>query len=246
VFKQILLVASCAVSLSAFGSTQTWDFSTFTETGSGNGNTYSGNGLTLSGWSNTGGSAQNIENGELDYANGYGLTLQNRDEGGSSPDHAIDSSNSANWKKDYDMVLLSFDEAINLAGFSLGWAKEGRNREADVTVLAYSGNDTPSLAGSNWGDVASAWSTEAQIDDANAYAYQSISSSASSKYWLIGAYNPIFGDMGYSIANDAFKLAGVKANSPQVPVTSVPEPGTVLMFAAGLFGIALRSRKRQA
>lgn len=256
-FKKILLVASCAVSLSAFGATETWSFDTFSKDFSGNGNTYTGTsgsgiGLSVTGWSNTGG-YDTIQDAELGYSNGYGLTLQNRDEGSWTPDHAIDSSNYLPWLNDYDMVLLSFDTAVNLAGFSLGWAAEYWNwgdsvgSQADVSVLAYNGADAPAVAGSTWNDVAdlaSGWTSEAQVYDADDYAYQAISTSTESKYWLIGAYNPVFGGSGGYAGNDAFKLAGVQAQPGTQPATSVPEPGTVLLFAAGLFGIALRSRKR--
>jgi hypothetical protein len=251
VLKKILLAASCAVSLSAFGATETWSFDTFVGDFDNNGNTFSGTsgsgiGLSLTGWSNTG-NGQAIEDAKLGYSNGYGLTLQNRDEGSSSPDHAIDSNNERSWLRDYDMVLLSFDTAVNLAGFSLGWAREGRWSQADVSVLSYDGSDAPVLAGSTWDDVAdlaSGWTSEAQVYNADDYAYQAISTSSESKYWLIGAYNPVFGGPERYAGNDAFKLAGVQAEPGAQPVNSVPEPGTVLLFAAGLFGIALRARKR--
>jgi hypothetical protein len=251
VFKKILLAASCAVSLSAFGATETWSFDTFSRDFDNNGNTYSGTsssgtGLSLTGWSNTG-RGETIEDARLGYSYGYGLTLQNRDEGSWSPDHAIDSNNERSWLRDYDMVLLSFDVAVNLAGFSLGWAQEGYWSQADVSVLAYNGADAPVLAGSTWdnvADLASGWTSEAQIYNADDYAYQAISSSTESKYWLIGAYNPVFGGPDWFAGNDAFKLAGVQAEPGAQPVSSVPEPGTVLLFAAGLFGIALRTRKR--
>ncbi|GGB09073.1 exosortase-dependent surface protein XDP1 [Agarivorans gilvus] len=255
--KKILLAASCAVSLSAFGATETWSFEDFSRDFYDYGNSFSGTsgsgiGLNLTGWSNTG-SGESIEDAYLDYADGNGLTLMNRDEWPIYPDHGIDNSNYLPGYNDYDMVLLSFDTAVNLAGFSLGWAYEYRNgrdragRHADVSVLAYNGADAPVLAGSTWNDVAdlaSGWTSEAQVYDADDYAYQAISSSTESKYWLIGAYNPVFGGSGQYAGNDAFKLAGVQAEPGAQPVNSVPEPGTVLLFAAGLFGIALRTRKR--
>ncbi|MPW29134.1 PEP-CTERM sorting domain-containing protein [Agarivorans sp. B2Z047] len=250
-FKQILLVASCAVSLSAFSAEQVWDFDDGTLNGgnrNGYGNTLDLDGLSVQGWSDTGRPADStLRTTKLTYSSNWGLMSYNRDNESGTPQHSIDS-----YGNDFDMVLLSFDEAVNLAGFTLGWASEdyGTNSQsshADVSVLAYSGNDAPALYNNTWADLAGlGWTTEAEVSNADEFAYQAIDSSAASKYWLIGAYNPIFGSLGWSSGNDGFKLAGVSTNSPQVPVTSVPEPGTVLLFAAGLFGIALRSRKRQA
>ena len=253
-FKQILLVASCAVSLSVFSAEQVWDFDDGTLKGGnrkGYGNRLTFDGLSVKGWSDTGDKEDDLKlkSTHLKYDDYWGLMSYNRDRESGTPAHSIDS-----YGDDFDMVLLSFDEAVNLAGFTLGWAQENYvndtnegSSHADVSVLAYSGNDAPALKNNTWADLAGlGWTTEAEVSNADDFAYQAIDSSAASKYWLIGAYNPIFGSMGWSSGNDGFKLAGVTTNSPQVPVTSVPEPGTVLMFAAGLFGIALRSRKRQA
>ncbi|MGY5452479.1 exosortase-dependent surface protein XDP1 [Agarivorans sp. MS3-6] len=251
-FKQILLVASCAISLSAFSAEQVWDFDDGVLSGgnsNGYGNTMTLDGLSIKGWSDTRRpNDSQILSTKLTYDDRWGLMSQNRDEGNSTPGHSIDS-----YGNDFDMVLLTFDEAVNLAGFTLGWAQEDyvdRNNQgsshADVSVLAYSGDNAPALHRKTWADLAGlGWTTEAEVSNADAYAYQSITTSASSKYWLIGAYNPIFGDLNWSSNNDGFKLAGVSGNSVQ-PATSVPEPGTVLLFAAGLFGLALRSKKRQA
>ncbi|GDY24560.1 MULTISPECIES: exosortase-dependent surface protein XDP1 [unclassified Agarivorans] len=246
-FKQILLVATCAVSMSAFSAEQVWDFDDGSLSGTGNGNSLDMSGLSVTGWSDTANPNDGrIKNTKLRYSNSYGLMSDNRDEPNNTPQHSIDS-----YGNDFDMVLLTFDEAVNLAGFTLGWASEdhGTNRQAshaDVSVLAYSGSDVATVNNQRWADLAGlGWTTEAEVSNADDYAYQAIDSDAVSKYWLIGAYNPIFGNLNWSANNDGFKLAGVNTETPQFAAT-VPEPGTVLLFAAGLFGIALRTRKRQA
>ncbi|WP_432459816.1 MULTISPECIES: exosortase-dependent surface protein XDP1 [unclassified Agarivorans] len=250
-FKHILLVASCALSLSAVAAEQVWDFDDGTLSGTNYGNTLDLDGLSVQGWSDTGTRREDetLANTRLSYSDYWGLMSKNQDERSGSPSHAIDS-----FGNDHDMVLLSFDQSVNLSGFTLGWAYEdygySSSSSADVSVLAYSGSDTPVLYGQTWDDLAGlGWTTEAEVADADEFAYQAIDSSASSKYWLIGAYNPIFGSFGWSDNNDAFKLAGAKATpgeDPLQPATSVPEPGTVMLLAMGLFGLALRKNKRQA
>ncbi len=62
----------------------------------------------------------------------------------------------------------------------------------------------------------------------------------SAQYWLVGAYNTVFGNIGGKFNNDAFKLANIgfsvteTAGTPDP--TKVSEPGTIgLLMACSLF-----------
>ncbi|WP_020409337.1 exosortase-dependent surface protein XDP1 [Hahella ganghwensis] len=253
-FSKLLMVAGSLVAIPAMAATQTWNLNSGTLNHSYNGNVMTvngadGNSLQLSGWSDTGGSGDsNIQNGKLSYSSSYGLMLQNRDEDNSVPSHSID-----NYGDDYDMVLLSFEDAINLEGFSIGWATEQYSGgQADVTIAAFTGAGDFSFASSDtWSSVFNdGWSTVAHYGNVSDYSYQAVDTDLTSKYWLIGAYNPIFtgGDShngpgaGY---RDGMKLAAV-TGSTHTPPTTVPEPGALAILAAGFAGLVARRKKAKA
>ena len=205
------------------------------------------NSLTITGWSNTG-NGNTIEAGKLKYDNTYGLMLKNQSESDTTPDHSIDSFNNY-----FDMVLLTFNEKVDLTQFDIGWARETTQyNRADISVAAFTGNGSSSLAGNTWNGVATSgnWSTVGQYLDVDDYNYQTVTSDITSKYWLIGAYNPIFANPGEvtgtwaSSNNDGFKLASVQGvTSTGNPVVSVPEPTSIAILGLGLLGF-LSMRKK--
>jgi hypothetical protein len=272
--KRILISASLLLAAPAMAIVDTeWDFAqahnagnaTVDSSNAGNiftVNNSAGDEISITGWADTGigGTTNNvIESGKLAYSTGYGLTLQNRLETSGSPDHAIDSFND-----NFDMVLVSFDALINLTEFSIDWRREGTSyTQADITVAAYEGTDTIStLAGvDKWDAIAapgSGWTTVGSygnVDSGDDIAYQAVNTTIESKYWLIGAYNPIFtGGEDASNASswnpdlaDAFKLASVKGayvidDTPPGGGTSIPEPASLFLFATALFGLLSTKR----
>lgn len=205
------------------------------------------NSLTITGWSNTG-SGGTIETGKLKYSNSYGLMLKNQKESDTTPDHSIDSFNNY-----FDMVLLTFNQKVDLTRFDLGWARESTNlNRADISVAAFTGNGNANLAGNTWGDIAGSgnWSTVGEYRDVASYNYQNVTTDVKSKYWLIGAYNPIFANPGEvtgnweSAGNDGFKLASVRGvTSTGTVVVTVPEPSSLAILGLGLLGF-LSVRKK--
>lgn len=71
--------------------------------------------------------------------------------------------------------------------------------------------------------------------------------SDTSQYWLIGAYNTVFENIGGYIGNDAFKLSSVgfsvANDSPPAPSAEVSEPTTLGLLLAGVFLVAWRRKQ---
>lgn len=256
--RKLILVALSSLTLPALASIQTqeWTMNANAINGSGYGNQMdiactactTTNQLTITGWSDTG-SGDNIQSGKLDYSNGYGTTLVGRNESANSPNHAIDSYGGF-----YDMVLLSFEKAVNLTQIGIGWAQDARNRWADISLAAYKGDtfSTSEFSGQTWSSLRTAnagWDTIGNYGNVGDYDYQSVATGVSSKYWLVGAYNPVFTGgaetSGLGAGNDAFKLASINANFTKStrPPTDVPEPSSLAIFALAIVGLLRNKRK---
>lgn len=249
-FKKIMAGVLGILSFPAMAATQTWNFNTGTFDYIGNGNTFtistSSGDLDITGWSDTAGTGDDvIDDGKLTYSSSYGLMFQNRDETDTVPDHSID-----NYGNDYDMVLLEFDQAVNLTGFNIGWAKENYGgsssyNQADITALAYTGTLTSvGIDGLTWSSIATSsdWDKVGDYADVGSYSYQAVSTSITSQFWLIGAYNPVFGGSGSGLGTgwkDGFKLDGVTTEMSN----QVPEPGSLALL--GLGAVALLANRRR-
>jgi len=159
---------------------------------------------------------------------------------------------------DYDMALVSFDTSVELTEINFGWTYS----DADFTVLAYTGvGAPPALGGSDWNSVANNtdWLTVGNYQAAtnlnNSNAYYSIADDrhTSAQYWLIGAYNSVFGSTAYDSAHlsesdtDAFKIKSLTAKtSITTPPTDVPAPSAFGLLLVGALGIYARRNKKAA
>ncbi|MDN4503736.1 PEP-CTERM sorting domain-containing protein [Alteromonadaceae bacterium BrNp21-10] len=263
----IVIVSLLAAQAYAGTETQNWTFNGSNISGNGNGNSInlaSGDvTLTITGWSNTG-RYNTLETGTLGYDNGYGLTLKNRDEGTWSPDHSIDSFYNSN----VDAILLEFNKAVNLDHLGIGWATDGSgggSGAVDISIAAYTGSnaDYTNFYNTNtntWGELLSnGWkgvntvnnNSDDDFLDMEDYTYHAIDTgTVTSKYWLVSAYNPLFGDYSSYAGseNDGFKLTGLSSEytkkEEQEKPPGIPEPSTIAMFAFGLFSL-VRMRKEK-
>ncbi|HEX5127533.1 MAG TPA: exosortase-dependent surface protein XDP1, partial [Rhodocyclaceae bacterium] len=219
-FTALATLAALAIQ-PAFAAT-TWDFTTGGTYIAGSGGSidfgdsikFSSGGVTVtaSAWSNTAGSASVTDNTTAlqtaylgQYSGGLGVTNQDGSTGdaneGVSPEHAIDND------QRYDSVLLSFSQKTDLSSLSVGWWQT----DADVSLLAYTGTGTPVLAGQSYSQlIADGWTVIGNYADVGAAGSAAVSTSVSSSYWLVGAYNPLWGG-SLSSGNDYFKIATATA-----------------------------------
>jgi hypothetical protein len=268
--KFILASVLIATSASSFAAGQVWDFSGsmgINNTGNGFVQTVTnGNGIDvkISAWSSTGdgcgtvyGNSLNdydscIESAKLkSWSTGLGVSNRDEDDGNNTPNHSIDNTNTIdngryadtnnnNHDIDTDMVLLTFDHAVKITGFGVGWVWD----DFDSSVLAYT--DTTEFTtfdgNSNWSDILSqGW----ELIDQNAVASTTAARDFAvddqdvySKHWLVGAFSRAFSqDTNWSDSNDAFKLSGLnvlqKPTDPNAnPVSAPASVGIMLTLLA--------------
>jgi hypothetical protein len=199
------------------------------------------------------------------YSGGLGQSSDST--GSNQPNHAIDNGVATNASDtisavgNTEAVLLSFTKSVTLSSISIGY-KFG---DADISLFRYTGSATtaPALNGTGATSMASAgWTLVGNYGDLSTTATNAVNSTgAGSSWWLISAYNSVYGaatsgtvDQG----NDYFKLsavagtactstvAGNSCNNPTGTSTSgngVPEPTTLALVAiAGLGFVGARRR----
>ena len=185
-----------------------------------------------------------------------GLGNVNGDEANDYINHSIDNND-----QDYDMILLSFNEEVNISSLltdwnysisnlnsSLGYTSAYENNAA-ATVMAYTGaenvdtmtfenDDTwAGLLNDGWSNIGENFGTDMMTGDIP------VTNSEFSRFWLVGAAHAITRDAG--MITDHFKLAGVTfATKDGGTSSTVSAPQSVAMVALGLAIVLLRRQQR--
>ena len=184
--------------------------------------------------SDAAGQDQCIQRAELTEYGESGLGAINGDETGANYNHAVDNNDF-----DYDMLLLSFSEEVNISNLYTGWNWKifedngnyyGWEGQAEASALALTANQSsfnsssPFSSSQTWADtLQDGWEIVDESFDANGTAKQSFgggsyykmpiaSTGIFSKYWLVGAANNVsraFSTHNGNHVGDYLKIAGV-------------------------------------
>jgi hypothetical protein len=228
-------------------------------------------GVTVSGYSNTGGSnssvpadsqtiqLQPLGTNTIWYSGGWGINNLDGcsapcfgggdlgDLANTAPEHAIDNN------ERYDMALLKFTASpVKLTGVSLGYAFN----DSDITVMAYTGSGNPEtngkLAGLTYDKLTlNGWQTIGNYSDVGTSSPKPVNAtSVFSSYWLIGAYNALAAPTGGSVTGGATSYDYVKLFSVTgtLPTTtqSVSEPGSTALLGVALLAMVTLRKTRAA
>lgn len=209
--------------------------------------------VSLSGWADSerlssgdSGNYDRVVQASVQEVYDYGWAVKNTwEESGSH--QTIDNTG----YQDYDFVLLSFSESVTLDKLDFGWAAFGKgSQEVSVASLGDSNFNTLLSENSTWSSIISgAISKSFSITQgASSTGSSTLDFAESAKYWLVGAYNTVFGSVnGGSTFNDKFKISGVEftqtTTTTTEPPTQVSEPGAFALMSLSL-GMLLYRRKR--
>ncbi|WP_369413470.1 exosortase-dependent surface protein XDP1 [Alishewanella maricola] len=243
---------------SATSTTETWSFKPATTKSVSGANTITltsdlGTNALISGWSSNSkeDSAIVMSARKLTLSASNGVQVYSHADTNVSPDHAVDNNNG------FDFILLEFPNPVELLSLTNSWFKT----DSDVSVGAFNSNPFANTS-PTWQQVAnSAIQTASYTNTISGSPYifankTSIVSSenivgVSGKFWLIGAYNAAFNGAGCTITcfNDAMKFGSITTKLAALPTSpdnaqDVPLPGTISLFAAGIFGLMYRNRRR--
>ena len=226
----------------------------------GNGGTNYGNtitwggasGVTVSAWSTTA-TGNKFETAFIgNYGGDLGVTSQ---PGGFGTNTELNGTNQPNTSNNqhavdnvgaYDALVFSFSSAVTLSDVSLGFPSASSGLDSDSTILYYKGTGTPSstLSARTVADLVSSgdWGIATNIGNmAQGSNATGLSTSISSKYWLVGAYMGIGGNsIGGAVdtGNDFFKVNGLT-----VKASTVPEPSSIALLGLAGAGLLLSRRK---
>ena len=198
-----------------------------------------------------------------------GLGIVNRDEDANhltaAPQHAIDNIRNGAANEhitndfDYEMVLLSFSKEVKLSALNVGWSLCGstcnsgtyngstNDGDADISLLAHTGGGNTNFfsPSTEWADITGqGWQLIDNYMDVTDNTSIQTKASGYSKYWLVGAYNRVFGDTMFSIDNDAFKLAGLTTMTNNTS-TADPVNAPVTFGLFGLIALGLLYRRKK-
>ncbi len=186
------------------------------------------------------------------YGNGYGLTNQDENEG-QVPGHSFDNQWHRNaTKTDFDFIMFSFDEEVTLTGANFSWLWNRWNTEVSVGALNDTSLSSLTSGQSTWSQIAANAVTKSFDVSGSTYS-SNFDIEETSKYWIVGAYNTVFGSVNNSqMYNDGFKISGVSFSKDISPGPVGPDPkpvsapGSLALLLSGLGLMIARRQRKQA
>ncbi|WP_445428058.1 exosortase-dependent surface protein XDP1 [Alishewanella sp. HL-SH05] len=256
------LLSTSVLASTATSTTETWSFKPATTTTVKGANTITltsdlGTNALISGWSSNSkeDSAIVMSARKLTLSETHGVQVYSHADTNNSPDHAVDNN------KGFDFILLEFPNPVELLSLTNTWSQI----DSDVSVGAFNSNPFANTS-PTWQQVANSaiqtasyTNTYTNTISSSPYIFANKTSIVSSenivgvsgKFWLIGAYNAAFNGAGCTITcfNDAMKFGSITTKLAALPTSpdnaqDVPLPGTLSLFAAGIFGLMYRNRRR--
>ena len=164
-----------------------------------------------------------------------------------SPDHAADNS----WPN-FDMMLLTFDQAVSLDFASIGWHRN----DSDMTILAYTGTGsaTDTFAGNKWDQaLANDWdgghfldvASQGNTATANPKGLASTSWLVGTQLWSLDNVDVLSDNPNRSYGTDYIKLSGISVSAAHsVPEIDASQSGLALGLLMGLIA-CIRERRRK-
>ena len=249
-FRAALLVAAVFASAGANAEIKWQFYDVVPPSGYGNSLTYTGNtvgsaNVTATAWSNTGGTSNTVLEDAYLGSYGGGLGVTNRDQGTGDPNESTSPEHSVDNNDRFDSVLFTFDSAVQVTQVEVGWWQT----DSDISVLAYTGVGTPTLAGNSYTNLTSSgWTLVGHYSNLGTNIPQAVNAGGLvSSYWVVGAYNPTVGNsQGWTINNDNVKLLALYGNQPPPPPNEqAPLPGTAALMLSGVLGMTGARRLRR-
>lgn len=180
----------------------------------------------------------------VEYGGGLGMTS----DGSGEPNHALDNAGNT------EALLLSFSTSVVLSSVTIGY----HSGDSDISVLRYVGDGTPTaaeaksaLTSANAGNLTTkGWElvgSYANLSD-NSPRATNATSSQSSSWWLISAYNSGYGTSSVSSTsnlgngNDYVKVLAVAGSK----TGKTPEPNSIALLGVALLGAVAARRRKSA
>jgi hypothetical protein len=247
-FRGGLLAAALALLSPAALAGINWQF------GGTSGVTSSGVTVTPTALAFTGGTNNDqLANATLYFYSGGGLGVSNADcciqdpNEGLFPEHSVDNNGRV------DLVLFSFNQAVNLQSVTLGW----RAFDSDLSILAFNGSTLPGmigntasqLVGQGWKLIGNYNGPTASSSGDSTDVTINTGTSTSSKFWIVSAYDsrwPLSSGMsnpsGLVGGDDYVKILALYGDKPS---NGVPEPHALLLLGLAMVSLWATRRGQQ-